>query len=1083
MRSPNVEQKLAIEHNGGVLLRAGAGSGKTFVLVEHIVYLAKQWILTKGNSASFEDFIRTELSQIVMMTFTNKAAGEMSIRLNERFKQLADNENDSRWKVILDSLPLLTVTTIDGFCRRLIVNGFFPGLSSEAKIIFYMERVEQIRTLFEKWLSQSNLDKNERELLLKERKNLMLAFSNIFSDPELRLLWKETDTTKLGPENLGGILENSFKINRLEEQLLQIHSLELPEESERSSFEKIVGIFQQSGLPTVNTLEKLKLYHDLFSTIKVLRGESGKKKTIQHDLAKEALVSLRDWLKKWHPVIFDYISNYESKISPWINICFNIFNFIDLHLDPNLGLTFGDIEYHVAKGLKNPEAVSRIRKRYHYFIVDEFQDTSNLQFRIIRDLIGDNFNSLFCVGDAKQAIYGFRGGELGVFQTCSEMIPKVLQLKNNYRSVPAVIEFNNLLFKAVLPLGEGFSGLDAFTVLAEDQAVPTEVVHEFDGEVNLINVILERDVEALGKFSTDEINQLEANYLVSALKKQKQVTPKEVSTVLYRKLKPSTDLTRLLIKEEVGFTAQFKIEPSEDPVLGLFLVLLKHKFDSKENTKDNFAVFMLKNYLGILGIKREVSHSEIAQFDTDITYWGVYGAFIKFLSALGITTENSDINLDFIKTLCELHAEDPELILSEISNFEGSKLSLDFRYGEEASKIQIMTAHASKGLEFENVFLGGIYTNGKENPDRDMFGDEPASFLWYLNQERKERQKSPQYLLEAEIRKLKNFSESKRLFYVACTRAKKRLYWVNFSNIEDLFSVPSNSWINGITYWAQQTPFEKLTIIAAEKLNINLEKNADLPLFFYDSVGVHEKSNHRQTHLPHIGILSELSVTRLNSLIDCPRKFYLENILKLNVNKEKTVSRAIFESEEGEEVIVRSSSERGSLIHQEIAYAIEHNFVLRREFFNDPIIKPIHWILEELKKYSHLILISEKPFKFKLFNFMISGIPDLIIQDQSLQQIEIWDFKTGKITQDKLDHYWSQLMAYAYGLYVSSEINKDNSIELKLSFVDEEKILKQKVNFLKVEAELFKYWLDINHPEKTNPDHCSRCPYGDICPR
>ena len=97
MRTANPEQKLAIEHQGGVLLRAGAGSGKTFVLVEHIVYLAKQWILTQGHSPNFEEYIRTEFSKIVMMTFTNKAAGEMSIRLNERFKELVEVEEDSHW--------------------------------------------------------------------------------------------------------------------------------------------------------------------------------------------------------------------------------------------------------------------------------------------------------------------------------------------------------------------------------------------------------------------------------------------------------------------------------------------------------------------------------------------------------------------------------------------------------------------------------------------------------------------------------------------------------------------------------------------------------------------------------------------------------------------------------------------------------------------------------------------------------------------------------------------------------------------------------------------------------------------------
>jgi superfamily I DNA/RNA helicase len=59
-RSPNAEQLLAIEHEGGVLLRAGAGSGKTFVLVEHIVYLTKKWIQEYKSkpTTSFEEFLR-----------------------------------------------------------------------------------------------------------------------------------------------------------------------------------------------------------------------------------------------------------------------------------------------------------------------------------------------------------------------------------------------------------------------------------------------------------------------------------------------------------------------------------------------------------------------------------------------------------------------------------------------------------------------------------------------------------------------------------------------------------------------------------------------------------------------------------------------------------------------------------------------------------------------------------------------------------------------------------------------------------------------------------------------------------------
>src|SRR4051812_41675361 len=100
-RSPNAEQLLAIEHTGGVLLKAGAGSGKTFVLVEHIVYLTNLWISEYKSKkiGTFEEYLRMKYSEVVMMTFTKKAAGEMSIRLTERFQEISVNTDDDDWKV------------------------------------------------------------------------------------------------------------------------------------------------------------------------------------------------------------------------------------------------------------------------------------------------------------------------------------------------------------------------------------------------------------------------------------------------------------------------------------------------------------------------------------------------------------------------------------------------------------------------------------------------------------------------------------------------------------------------------------------------------------------------------------------------------------------------------------------------------------------------------------------------------------------------------------------------------------------------------------------------------------------------
>ncbi len=1090
MSKANAEQILAIEHQGGMLLKAGAGSGKTFVLVEHIIYLTNNWIqeFKASPQGTFEDFIRLRFTQVVMMTFTKKAAGEMSIRLTDKFSSIAEqsNENQNYWQIASEALPLLTVTTIDGFCRRLITSGFFPHLSTEAKIIFTTERLDQVQALFERWFeSNSQGWTNEiLEIVIREKKQLLNALSNIFSDPSLRLEWKKFNFSEAHPTKLGDTLQKSFKLNKIEEALLRIHQFDLPVESERSAFETVVGQLQNTGLPVVDSLEKLEVYSSFFAGIKVLRGESGKKKTPQHEEVKDAIVEVRDWIKKWFPVISDYSAHYDTKILPWLKLCQSAFEAIDKGLDPNQGMTFGDIEYYVALGLKNKEDLDRIQKTYQYFIVDEFQDTSSLQFEIIQGLIGKDYKKLFCVGDAKQAIYGFRGGELSVFQDCAELVPVVRTLANNYRSLPSIIKFNNSLFRHVLPLGQEFTGLDPFTVEAEDQNIPSEVNHEQEGSVEILKTTIERNVEEEGKLSTDEINRLEAILLSDSIEKQRKMFPQETCTVLYRKLKPSGELIRSLIKKNIGFTAQFKIDLIDDPVMGIFLVLLKRQFDINEKTHDHYPLMMIKSYLKILEISNDLNQAMLKKFDEDVMYWGLLEAFKKFIFHLNITNENSDINLEVIETLCKLYHQDPETILVQLSQGDNSRISLDFRYGADAGRVQLMTAHASKGLEFDTVYLAGIYTNGRENPDRDMFGDHPGSFYWYLDLANREKQKSPFFLFESEINKYKNFSESKRLFYVAATRAKRKLVWVDLGDLNSLFSIPKNSWIDGLNSWLLHSSASGINLEESKdnefdsSLVLKQENPPELPLFFYDSVGVQPKSGEKSD----LGIVAELSVTRLNSLVDCPRKFYLENILKLTA----TASPQEFRSRSEEEVTgVVSSAQRGTMVHEFIAKGIERNFVVPREAFSGELKEPIQWALDELQNYrADYDFIAEKPLKFEFFNFMISGIPDLLLMPKTNDKLaQVWDFKTGRITQENLAHYWIQLAAYAYALYQTGQLRNDTKIELKLCFVDEKKILERSIDLNTAIQELYPVWISQNEPWTIKTDHCTQCPYGDICPR
>lgn len=77
MSSANAEQLPAIHHSGGVLLKAGAGSGKTFVLVEHVLHLTRQWRdeWLQDQRESFADFLNRKYAATVLMTFTKLAAG------------------------------------------------------------------------------------------------------------------------------------------------------------------------------------------------------------------------------------------------------------------------------------------------------------------------------------------------------------------------------------------------------------------------------------------------------------------------------------------------------------------------------------------------------------------------------------------------------------------------------------------------------------------------------------------------------------------------------------------------------------------------------------------------------------------------------------------------------------------------------------------------------------------------------------------------------------------------------------------------------------------------------------------------
>ncbi len=116
-------------------------------------------------------------------------------------------------------------------------------------------------------------------------------------------------------------------------------------------------------------------------------------------------------------------------------------------------LTFDDMLTHVRDALNDPQTgprlLAQLRERYRAVLVDEFQDTDPVQYEILRTLFTSENIPVFLVGDPKQAIYAFRGGDIYTYYDASEKIPpaRKLTLDTNYRSEGALVEAINFLFR------------------------------------------------------------------------------------------------------------------------------------------------------------------------------------------------------------------------------------------------------------------------------------------------------------------------------------------------------------------------------------------------------------------------------------------------------------------------------------------------------------------------------------------------------------------------------------------------------------------------------------------------------------
>jgi len=467
------EQKAVIAHReGNLLVSAAAGSGKTAVLVEHVLSL----ILEENAS----------LSSLVLMTFTEAAAEEMKERIKKRLEEHLQKGYDKRILREIALLPTANISTIHAFCKRLIEENY-AGLSIDAHF--------RIGDTGEMSLLQSDILEELLEEEYEKKEESFLAFVDQFSmgkkdkgiEELILKLYNLASAMPFPKAYLEGILEEDAHSRRekwekdlYEDMKSRLKNLSLlyedaldlcrepngPIEYE----ERILEEKEQClALSNTDTLEELVrgLESLSFGRLKSTKSEG---KELVKSLRERGKKTLKTWQENYRLIPKELEEEVEEKgqkrILELVRLCLLFLERYQKEKEERAVLDFSDLEHFALKLLYQDDGhysalADELAKSYREILVDEYQDSNLVQEYIVRALSQERFGkpNVFQVGDVKQSIYRFRMArpELFLEKYHDENYPKIF-LRKNFRSDEGVLSSVNTLFFKIMK--KDFGGIE-----------------------------------------------------------------------------------------------------------------------------------------------------------------------------------------------------------------------------------------------------------------------------------------------------------------------------------------------------------------------------------------------------------------------------------------------------------------------------------------------------------------------------------------------------------------------------------------------------------------------------------------------
>ncbi len=490
---------------------------------------------------------------------------------------------------------------------------------------------------------------------------------------------------------------------------------------------------------------------------RVVRGIMKELVINDKSLTEGAVVSIISKLKENGVTVSDY--EKENRFDANHKIVLECYRRYNSTLKENNGMDFSDILVNLHKLLEIPEVLEKLQEKFQYIMVDEYQDTNNIQYNIITK-IAAKYRNICVVGDENQSIYGFRGANIKNILDFEKEYKDalVVKLEENYRSTSAILTAANEVIKN--------------NKTARDKNLWTK---KPQGELITVKECLD--------------GREEVNYIIEEIVKRKNMGKSyREFTILYRTNAQSRLFEEGLLKYNIPYKvfggmqfyqrAEIKdiiayltvINNPQDTInLNRIINVPKRKIGDKSIEKirdysNNMGISMfeaLGKGMDIPGLTSGVkialdelytTLNDLIQLSGEGSVSEVFDELIKrvgyfsYLNATyGAEAEGRVENVEELKnSIVELEKTVDFLTLREyLENI--SLVSATDELEGEADYIKLMTIHNSKGLEFPVVFLTGV--------EDDIF---PGSKKVLFNPEELE--------------------EERRLCYVAITRAEEKLY-------------------------------------------------------------------------------------------------------------------------------------------------------------------------------------------------------------------------------------------------------------------------------------------------------------------